>query len=54
MSMTKSDYELIATVVRQFEPETREKLAWMFLGQFYANGYKHDENKFLKACGIGE
>jgi hypothetical protein len=50
--MTRKDYELIATVIRQFEPGIREKMGRLFVGRLGNENPRFDSIKFLQACNI--
>jgi hypothetical protein len=57
MSMTKSDYELIARLVnsyRDLDPQMADDMTWRFIGAFEKAYPNFKPDIFKKACGIKE
>lgn len=54
MAMHKKDYEVIATVVRQFDDDVRPKMFRLFAGQLKLTNPRFDVIKFAEACGVIE
>lgn len=53
MSMTKKDYELIASVVRANHADCGEKTIAYWLADAFADANpKFDYARFLQACGV--
>ena len=54
--MTKKDYELIASVLKENSwrttRKTYESLCWRFMAAFAEHNPKFNRSKFLEACGI--
>jgi len=51
--MTKRDFELIASVVREIsERGTRAQVAEAFCGRLLLLNYRFDRNRFLRACNV--
>lgn len=50
MPMSKRDYEVIATVVREHGDDLRAELAFAFAFEFAADNPRFDRELFVAAC----
>ena len=50
--MTRKHFERIASIIRKF-PYAKETLAKEFIQMFEEDNPNFDDERFIKACGIG-